>query len=426
MNEAFLHYIWQYQYFEKNNFRTTSGEPVTILQCGFKNTNAGPDFLNAKIKIGDVVWIGHVEIHISSSEWIDHRHHVDSAYENVILHVVWKENQSILQKDGAALPTAELKGRVSDDLLLRYRKLINQPDTIPCAHHLPNVEEIKKLARIDKALVERLETKSLAIQERFEKNGSDWEQTAYQILCKNFGFKINSPSFERLSEILPYKVLQKHDQLVQVEALLFGQAGFLDEQKNDDYFRLLKREYAILGKKYLLDDRRMNRSQWRFLRLRPANFPTIRLAQLAALVVNGKNMFSKIVDATSYQDLLEMFSFTQSEYWQTHYRFDHPTGEGISGMGRASIDNVIINTAIPLMVAYGKAKDDQRYLDHAISLMQQIPAEENVITKRWNEQHMLSSTAADSQGLIELFNNYCMKKRCLDCNIGFSILLSKA
>jgi hypothetical protein len=426
MNEAFLHYIWQYQYFEKNNFRTTSGEPVTILQCGFKNTNAGPDFLNAKIKIGDVVWIGHVEIHINSSEWIDHRHHVDSAYENVILHVVWKENQSILQKDGAALPTAELKGRVSDDLLLRYRKLINQPDTIPCAHHLPNVEEIKKLAMIDKALVERLETKSLAIQERFEKNGSDWEQTAYQILCKNFGFKINSPSFERLSEILPYKVLQKHDQLVQVEALLFGQAGFLDEQKNDDYFRLLKREYAILGKKYLLDDRRMNRSQWRFLRLRPANFPTIRLAQLAALVVNGKNMFSKIVDATSYQDLLEMFSFTQSEYWQTHYRFDHPTGEGISGMGRASIDNVIINTAIPLMVAYGKAKDDQRYLDHAISLMQQIPAEENVITKRWNEQHMLSSTAADSQGLIELFNNYCMKKRCLDCNIGFSILLSKA
>jgi hypothetical protein len=425
MNEAFLHYIWQYQYFDKNNFQTSAGEPVSVLQSGFKNTNAGPDFLNAKIQIGDVVWIGHVEIHIESSEWISHRHHVDPAYENVVLHVVWKENQFILQKDGTKLPTAELKGRVSEDLLLRYRKLINQPDTIPCAHQLPDVREITKFEMIEKALVERLEHKSFAIRERLAGNQNNWEETSYQLLFKNFGFKINSPAFERLSEILPFKIVQKHDQVLQVEALLFGQAGFLDESKDDTYFSLLKREYTLLAKKYSIYERRMNKSQWKFLRLRPANFPTIRIAQLAALLVIRKNIFSNIVDAASYQHLFEMFSVSQSEYWQTHYRFGYPTDEKISGVGDASVFNLLINTAIPLMVAYGKEKDDQRYTDRALTIMQQIPSEENAIIKRWKVQGFRSTSAADSQALIELFNNYCLRKRCLDCNIGFSILLSK-
>jgi hypothetical protein len=426
MNEAFLHYIWQFQYFDKLNLATSSGEVVSILQQGFRNTNAGPDFLNAKIKIGEVVWIGHVEIHIRSSEWIDHKHHLDHAYDNVVLHIVWNENQAILQKDGSGLPTIELKGRVSDDLLIRYKQLINQPAEIPCAQHLSAIDEFKKISMVERALIERLENKAFSIGARLEKNGNDWEQTAYQIICRNFGFKINSPAFERLSEILPYKVLQKHDQILQVEALLFGLAGFLDEAKHDEYFLLLKREFNILGKKYSLDDKRMSKSQWRFLRLRPANFPTIRLAQLAALLASRKNMFSKIVDAVSYQDLLEMFSVTQSHYWQNNYRFDYATDEKIPGIGNSSLFNLLINSALPLMVAYGKIKDDQRYIDRAISLMQQIPPEENAIIKRWKSHKMPCVSAADSQGLLELHNNYCIKRRCLDCNIGFSILSNKA
>ncbi|HEY0743253.1 MAG TPA: DUF2851 family protein [Chryseosolibacter sp.] len=424
MNEAFLHYIWQYQYFDKVDLCTTAGDPISIIQPGFRNTNAGPDFLNAKIKVGDVVWIGHVEIHINSSEWIDHKHHVDPSYENVILHVVWKENQSIRQKDNSALPTAELKGRVSDDLILRYRKLINQPEAIPCSHHLAGVRDIVKYGMIEKALIERLENKAEVVHELLKKTANDWEQTTFTLLCKNFGFKINTPAFERLAEVVPHKLLLKHQQLMQVEALLFGQAGFLDETKRDTYYLLLKREYDLLGKKYGLDQRRMNKSQWKFLRLRPANFPTLRIAQLAALVVAQKNMFSKIVDATSYKDLLEMFSVSQSDYWQTHYRFDYQSDERIAGLGDASINNLLINTAIPLMVAYGKVKDDQMYVDKAVALLQQIPTEENAITKRWKSQQMVASSAADSQGFIELFNNYCVKRRCLDCNIGFSILLS--
>jgi hypothetical protein len=422
MNEAFLHYIWQYQYFDKSDLLTTSGEPVSILLPGFKNANAGPDFLNAKIKIGDVTWIGHVEIHIKSSEWIDHRHHTDPAYENVILHVVWNENQSILRQDKSRIAGLEFKGRVSEDLLIRYRSLINQPESIPCAHQLEHVTEIKKFSMMERSVIERLENKSSLIRDVLQKNDNDWEQVAYRTLCKNFGFKVNSPSFERLSEILPYKILLKHDQLLQVEALLFGQAGFLDEKMEDAYFNLLKREYNFLAAKYGLSEKRMSKSQWKFLRLRPANFPTVRLAQLAALVIRQKNMFSKIVDATSYQDLLGMFSVMQSEYWQDHYRFDHKTDQKIAGLGEASILNILINSAIPLLVAYGKSKDEQRYVDRALEILQSIPAEDNAIIKRWNAQKIISKSAADSQGLIELFNSYCNKRRCLDCTIGFSLL----
>ncbi len=423
MNEAFLHYIWQYQYFEKSDFRTTSGEIITVLHPGFKNTNAGPDFLNAKIQIADVVWIGHVEIHINSSEWIDHRHHIDMAYDNVILHVVWKENQFILQKDGSNLPTAELKGRVSEDLLLRYRKLVNQPESIPCAHQLPGVAHIKKITMLDKAVIERLENKSLLVQALLEKYGNDWEQTAFHVLCRNFGFKINAPAFERLAEILPQKLLLKHDQMTHLEALMFGQAGFLEGDCADQYFQHLKREYHLLGKKYGISDRKMSKAQWKFLRLRPANFPTLRIAQLAMLVHQQKNIFSKIVDATTYKDLLDMFSVTQSEYWQSHYRFDYPTDERIAGMGESSVYNLLINSVIPMLVAYGRSRDEQVYIDRAVSFLQEIPAEDNAIIKRWKNCDWLAASAADSQGLIELFNNYCMKRRCLDCTIGFSLLL---
>jgi hypothetical protein len=302
--------------------------------------------------------------------------------------------------------------------------LVNQPDSIPCSHHLATIPEIKKLSMIEKALVERLESKALLIQGLLKKNENDWEQTTFHVLCKNFGFKINSPAFERLAEVIPQKILLKHNQELQVEALLFGQAGFLDDKKHDSYFTLLKREYDLLGKKYSLLESRMNRSQWKFLRLRPANFPTIRIAQLAALIVNQKNIFSKIVDATSYKDLMTMFSVTQSDYWRNHYRFDYSTDEKIAALGESSVHNLLINSVIPLLVAYGKARGDQAFVDRAIGFLQQIPSEQNVIIARWKKENVRAASAGDSQGLIELFNNYCMKKRCLDCNIGFSILLT--
>jgi hypothetical protein len=423
MTEAFLHYVWQFQYFNKSDLLTTDGDPVSIFSPGNRNTHAGPDFFNAKIRIGEIDWAGSAEIHVHSSGWTDHRHDEDDAYENVILHVVWKEDKKIRRRDHSLLPTLELKNRVHEKLLLQYRRLVNDPNQIPCASFLPSVPSLTWLSMLDKALMQRLETKASQVQTMLARNNNDWDETTYQMLCRNFGFKVNAEPFEQLAQSLPYKALLKHaDQPVQVEALLFGQAGFLEERAADDYFLLLKREYMLLGKKFNLYANRLNKVQWRFLRLRPANFPTLRIAQLAALIGNRKNIFSRVLEALSYQDLHVLFSVNQSSYWQHHYQFCKPVSEAIPPVGTMSIDNIIINTVVPLLVAYGKVRDEQELIDRAVDILQHVAAEENAITKNWNALGVKSSSAGDSQALIELNNSFCLKRRCLDCNIGFSII----
>jgi hypothetical protein len=423
MTEAFLHHIWEFQYFDKSDLKTTAGELVTIFHPGYRNTHSGPDFFNGKIKIDEMEWIGNVEIHIDSSGWIEHHHETDAAYDNVILHVVWSENKKIIRNDGTELPTIELKNRVSEQLLIQYRKLVNNPEKIPCAIHFPNVSMLTKYSMRDKALMRRLETKAKSIHEKLERNGNDWEQTTYELLCRNFGFKVNADPFEQLARSLPYKIILKHaDQLHQVEALLFGQAGFLDEPKSDAYMSVLKREYYFLSQKYLLAEKKMNKSQWKFLRLRPANFPTIRIAQLAGLLAGQKNIFSRMVDAGRFADLLKIFTVSTSDYWKKHYQFLKPMENLVPSLGEASISNILINTTVPLLVTYGKSRDEQEWVDRAVDILQHVDGEENTITKTWTALGIRSKSAADSQALIELHNNFCMRRRCLDCSIGFSIL----
>ena len=423
MSESFLHYIWQFQYFNKGNLLTTEGESVEIFNQGMLNKHAGPDFFNARIKIDQMEWVGNVEIHINASSWLDHHHDRDDAYENVILHIVWKNDKPVRRKDGSLLPTLELKNRVSEELILKYTKLINSPEAIPCSARFNSVNDLVKVSMLDKSLLQRLESKALIVTQILNANNLDWEETCYQLLARNFGFKVNADPFFQLAKSVPYKVLLKHaDKLLQVEAILFGQAGFLDGEQSDEYYRLLQREYSILSNKFTLLDKKINRSQWRFLRLRPSNFPTIRLAQLSALLAEKKNIFSTIKEAATYQDLKKVFGVKQSYYWQHHFQFLKESKEMISGLGDMSIENIIINTVCPLLVAYGKAKDEQEWIDKAVSILQQIPAESNSIVKKWTSLDQSAKTAFDSQALIELYNNLCLKKRCLDCNIGVSIL----
>lgn len=423
MTEAFLHYVWQYQYFTKSALRTSDGEEVSIFHPGYKNTDAGPDFFNAKVKIGQIEWIGNVEIHIDSSGWADHKHDADRAYDNVILHVVWKEDRKIFRNDKSPLPTIELKDRVADPLLLHYKKLLHNPEKIPCSPVFASISSITKFSMLDRALMHRLESKATNVLSLLKRNNNDWEETAYQMLCRNFGFKVNADPFEQLALSLPYKVIMKHaDKLLHVEALLFGQAGFLEENLNDEYFLMLKREYDLLARKFGLIEKRLNKSQWKFLRLRPANFPSMRLAQLASLLSTKKNIFSKIIGAATYRELLQIFSTKQSEYWQHHYQFLKPMKEAIAPLGEMSVSSILINTAVPLMVAYGKAKDEQYFIDRAIDILQHIAPEDNAIIKDWNALGFKSKSASDTQALIELHNNFCLKRRCLDCTIGFSVL----
>jgi hypothetical protein len=423
MQESLLHYIWQFQYFDRAHLQTTDHENIVVFNPGYRNIHSGPDFSNARIRIGDIEWIGSVEIHIHSSGWRDHHHETDPAYENVILHVVWKEDAPVLRKDASVLPTLELKGKVAESLLVRYNKLILNPETIPCAASLAGISEITRVSMLEKAMLTRLESKAGVIREMLHANQSDWEETCYQLICRDFGFKVNNEAFLVLSKSLPYKVIMKHaDQLIQVEALLFGQAGLLDDAVDDEYYRLLQREYKLLSQKFTLAQMKMRKVQWRFLRLRPANFPTIRLAQLASLLVTRKNIFSKFIAARSYRELCDILSVAQSGYWLHHYVFKTFIDEVIAPLGKASIDSIIINTVVPLIVCYGKEKDEQVYIDRAVEILQGITAEENAITKKWGELGMKCQTAFDSQALLELYNNYCLRRRCLDCSIGASLV----
>ena len=423
MQESFLHYVWQFQYFDRTELKTTSGEEITVFHPGFRNSHAGPDFSNARIRIGDIEWIGNIEIHVHSSDWVGHHHGQDQAYDNVILHVVWKDDARIQRRDGSALPTLELKARIGEKLLLQYDSLIRNTEEIPCAGAIPQVESLTILNMKERALMDRLEKKAAEVVRILETNQNDWEETCFQILCRNFGFKVNADPFFELARSLDYRSLMKHaDKLLHVEALLFGQAGFLEDNLNDEYFLLLKREYDLLARKFGLIEKRLNKSQWKFLRLRPANFPSMRLAQLASLLSIKKNIFSKIIGAATYPKLLQIFSIKQSEYWQHHYQFLKPMKEAIAPLGEMSVSSILINTAVPLMVAYGKAKDEQYFIDRAIDILQHIAPEDNAIIKDWNALGFKSKSASDTQALIELHNNFCLKRRCLDCTIGFSVL----
>lgn len=423
MSEAFLYYLWQFQYFDKHSLKTTEGEPIQIFNPGIRNGHAGPDFFGARIKIGDMEWVGSVEVHINASGWFDHNHHADPAYENVVLHVVWKSDKPVKRSDNTPLPTLELKHRINDQLLVKYKKLVNSPESIPCSRSFNSLSELTRVSALDKALLHRLEGKSQTVTETYQHCGNDWEETCYRMVCRNFGFKVNSDPFIQLAQSLPYKAILKHsDKLYQIEALLFGQAGFLDDNKKDSYYQLLQREYQLLAQKYQLRNKKLNKSQWRFLRLRPANFPTIRIAQLASLLHQQKNIFSKIIDSSTYKELRTIFSVEQSEYWLHNYQFGKPAKETISAIGEASVDNLIINTVVPLLAAYAKLKHEHEYIDRAVHVLQSIAAESNAITKKWTALGLPVKTAFDSQAIIELYNNFCMRRKCLECNIGASLL----
>lgn len=387
------------------------------------NTDAGPDFPQAKIKIDGIDWAGSVEIHVKSSEWMEHGHHQDKAYENVVLHVVWAEDKLIYRADGTRIPALALRGRVNERLINEYQKLISNSSVIPCEHSFHRIDSLTKLSMVDKALMKRLEDKANLVRMLFEQNNGDWEETTYQMLAANFGFKVNKEPFLQLAKALPYKIIQKHrDQLLHVEALLFGQAGFLVAKTKDEYITKLFTEYEFLSKKYSLKPSQLNAAQWKFLRLRPSNFPTLRIAQAASLFHFRKSIFSHLIEIEDYRALQQFLKMTPSPYWQAHYRFGKKAEGAVPDFGEASADMVIINSVVPLLVAYGKAKDDWNLVDKAVNILQHIASEKNKIVTLWEDLGYTSKTAFDSQGLIELYRNFCQRRQCLNCAIGSAIL----
>lgn len=422
MQEAFLHFVWQYQYFEKSNLTTTESAVVNIIKTGSLNTNAGPDFLEAQVSIDGINWNGSVEIHLKSSDWDLHKHQNDAAYQNVVLHVVWQHDKEVKRSDGTHIPTITLEGLVDKQLHNDYNRLIKNPTEIPCSDRISEVEEVVKLSMIDKAVTNRLYDKAQKVLDLQYENNTDWNETTYQLLTSNFGFKINTEAFMELGKSLPLMTLLKHrDNIMQMEALLFGQAGFLEEEIGDEYFHTLKKEYEFLKHKYQLDQR-LNQFRWKFLRLRPANFPTVRIAQLATLLYKIGNLFDALTGNGSVDKLTNILGVKQSEYWLVHYNFGKKASRKMTGFGKSSGHNIIINTVIPLLVAYSRQVDDQLFMDRALSLLGQLPPENNVIIRNWKNLGMNPKSAFDTQALLQLNNNYCLKRKCLNCNIGVALI----
>ncbi|MBB6109458.1 Protein of unknown function [Mucilaginibacter lappiensis] len=421
--EDFLHYVWKFRLFARTDLKTDDGEELEILSAGMANTDSGPDFHNARVRIGETVWAGNVEVHLSSSDWQKHGHNADSAYDNVILHVVYRNDVPLILSNGRQVPTLQLKDRIPDELYNRYHQMVfGEQRIIPCEKSIAGIDGLIMSNWLTRVLVERLEKRSTAVTDSLNLNHNDWEETFYQFLAANFGFKTNALPFELLARSLPQLTLAKHkNNPMQIEALIFGQAGFLETELQDEYPLKLKKEYDFLRKKYSLQP--IENHLWKFMRLRPQNFPTIRLAQFAALIVQSNHLFSKILEIKDINALRALFTDIKvNDYWEGHYRFDVKSKPVSKTLGAASIDILLINTLALFLFSYGKQHQKQYYINRSLRLLENLPAEKNNITEDFITLGLKINNAFESQALLELKNNYCNYKKCLQCGVGNKIL----
>jgi hypothetical protein len=420
MTEEFLHYIWQYRLFDKS-LETIAGQEIFVVHPGFKNNDAGPDFFQSRIKIGDTLWAGNVEIHNKASDWYVHQHQNDAAYSNIILHVVYENDQQVFDRNGQPVATLELNGKFSSRIFNRYQAFLYNKSWIPCNTDVSTVDTLIWQSWLERLVVERIERKSSEIKRLLKINLNDWEETFYQVLAGSFGFKVNEQPFLLLAKSLPLSVLGKHkDNLFQLEALFFGQAGLLQNDFPDEYPQLLNKEYDFLRKKFSLSP--IQSHLWKFLRLRPSNFPTIRISQFAALIHQSQNLFSKILSCKTSDEVVSMFELKASDYWETHYVFGKPAPKKTKRFGDSATQTMIINTVVHFLFLFGNEKGNIYSKDRAIEFLTYLPPEDNNITLGFEKLGIKAQNAFESQALIELKNKYCALKKCLHCRVGLSLL----
>lgn len=420
MTEEFLYYIWKFKRFESLP-KLINGELLQVISAGELNRNSGPDFFNARLKIGSTIWAGNVEIHIRSSDWYNHNHEKDDAYDSIILHVVHEYDKPVFRKNGEEIQCFELKGKYNETIFGTYLELIKNQSSVPCHEmiHLANRFQVNHW--LDRMAIERMESKFNDIKEKLAYNNDDWSETFYQALARNYGFKVNAIPFEMLARSLPIKLLAKHkDNLLQVEALLFGQAGMLQVKNHSDYFLALQKEYNFLAKKYNLQP--IDSHLWRFMRLRPPNFPTLRISQFASLVTNSSFLFSKILEIEKLSEFYPLFDVQASGYWNEHFTFSTKSKKQEKKMGKSAVNLLLINTILPFIFIYGQIKDRPKLIDRSLKMLEQIPGEHNSVISKWETLGVGVRTAFNTQALIHLKDNYCNNKRCLECEIGNDLL----
>jgi hypothetical protein len=421
--EQLLHYVWLHKIFPLKGLTTTDGQSVEVIDAGLHNTDAGPDFFNAKLKIDGTLWIGNVEIHQNASDWLRHGHDTDSAYDNVILHVVGVSDIQITRANGELIPQMVLP--CPDYVKENYHTLAKAEVSPACFSVISRLQKITVSSWLSALQIERLEHKTDAVRQILERNNHDWEAALFTLTARYLGVGLNGDVFQAWAERLSLRAAQKiRDDVVRLEALFFGTAGLLSDPVNDPYMMELVREYSYQTKLYSLKEP-MEKSRWRLFRLRPDSFPYIRMAQMAWLYHNCEGLFSKVVEADSIKDLLKLFECSASGYWDTHYRFGHESPERTKSLGKGVRNLLVINAAIPIIYAYGSYRGSETLCDKAIRLLEEMKAESNYITRQWDAAGIGAETAADSQALIELHNEYCNRRKCLFCRFGYEYMRSK-
>jgi hypothetical protein len=421
MKEALLQYAWQHKLFYTNDLRTTNGEIIEVIDVGQLNSDAGPDFFNAKIKIGGTLWAGNVEVHVRASDWFLHHHEQNSNYQSIILHVINNNDVSVKREDGEEIPQLILP--YFSGLEEKYEQLLQKNTFVACSHVLEKVAPIALHSWLNALMIERLEQKATQMELVLNFTQHNWEESFYILLARNFGLNLNGEPFEQLAKSLPNNLLAKHkNNLFQIEALLFGQSGLLDEilDTNVEYVQKLQNEALFLRKKYSLTP--MNGQLWKMLRLRPINFPTVRIAQLAALIHQSSKLFSKIVENQDIDYLISLFRCEPSLYWKTHYSFHQASRSSNKALGDKTIHLLIINTLAPFLFLYGKYKAMPKLQKNGLELLEKLPPEQNQVIEKWAILNIVARSAFESQALLHLKKNYCDAKKCLQCRIGHIVL----
>lgn len=416
MTERLLQYIWQFQYFNRSSLTTSEGDVLEILVPGRLNKDQGPDFLDAQIRINTTVFAGTIELHLRTAQWQAHGHHTDANYRNVILHVVYEHDEEVL----SAIPVLELQSRIPGVLLEQYNQWMQTGIFIPCEASIVYVPQLNWLSWKDRLLAERLTRKSDAILLLLEESGRHWEETCWRLLARNFGMPVNADAFEAIGRSLPVRILARHrEQLHQLEALLLGQAGLLQAPFKEDYPKLLQREYFFLKKKYGLQPVLI---PVHFLRMRPPNFPTLRLAQLAVLLQSHARLFPFLLESDDLPVLRRQLTVVANEYWHRHYLPDEESRFRKKILGKDMVDNLVVNTVVPLLFAYGRYRKEERFQERAMQWLSLTGAESNTIVKGFSQLDVAVASAFDSQALIELKTKYCDRRYCLQCGVGHALL----
>lgn len=421
--EATLHYVWKHRLFDKN-LKTTDGKEIEVIDTGLHNFDSGPDFFNAKIKIDGQMWSGNIEIHQRSSDWERHKHQHDKAYNSVILHVVEKMDREIFDSDNRAIYQCELS--FPKEIKENIDYFVHAPIDLPCANEIRDLPSVYLSSWINTLLVERLERKSNDVKLLLDRFNNSWDDVFYTLLCRNFGFGLNSDSFQMLAQSLPLKyILKQGDNIIQIEALLLGQAGILsDLEIEDEYAKRLKTEYDFLRHKYSL--RPLEKSIFKNMRIRPTSSPQLRIVQLASILHKDyQSLFSRIIGAKDLGQIRLLLHQNASEYWQTHYVLGKISEKKSKYIGDSSLDIILINTVIPILFAYGKYIANEDYCDKALTYLEHIKAESNSIVKKFSSCGLRAESAYDSQAIIQLKKEYCDKRKCLFCRIGYQILVKK-